>query len=277
MGATLFAVAQVGVALALGAVLVAYLAQDHLIFHPQPLSPERRLEVMTRHPGVEELELRAADGTRLHAWWVKAAAQAPLVLYFGGNAEEVWSMLDEIGDAERGAAPGVGWLLLDYRGYGASEGSPSEAALLADARLLYDRAAELPGVDTRRIYALGRSLGSGIAVHLASERALAGVLLVTPYDKLAAVGRHHYPFLPVDWLLRHRFDSLALAPRLRVPLLCLIAERDEVIPPEHAERLYAAWGGSKRRVLLEGATHGEPDENREFWPSIREFIATARA
>ena len=266
MGATLFAVAQVGVALALGALLVAYLAQDHLIFHPQPLSPESRLEVAARHPGVEELELRAADGTRLHAWWVKAAAQAPLVLYFGGNAEQVSSMLEEIGDAERGAAPGVGWLLLDYRGYGASEGSPSEAALLSDATLLYDRAAGLPGVDARRIYALGRSLGSGIAVHLASERSLAGVLLVTPYDKLATVGKHHYPFLPVDWLLRHRFDSLGNQ-----------AERDEVIPPEHAERLYAAWGGSKRRVLLAGATHGDPDSNREFWPSIRAFIATRQA
>jgi pimeloyl-ACP methyl ester carboxylesterase len=167
----------------------------------------------------------------------------------------------------------VGWLLLDYRGYGLSEGSPSEKALVADGRALYDRALQLPGVEARRIYAFGRSLGSGVAVPLAAERQLAGLLLATPFDSLAAVAKRYYPFLPVDWMLRHRFDSIALAPKLATPLLCLIAEHDEVIPPVHAERLFESWGGPKRKVVLPGATHNSTDGSPRFWPEIRAFLA----
>ena len=99
------------------------------------------------------------------------------------------------------------------------------------------------------------------------------MILSTPYDSLAAVAQRYYPYLPVRWLLRHRFDSIALAPRLEVPLLCLIAGRDEVIPPAHAERLYQAWGGPKRKLVLAGARHNETDAAPEFWPAIRGFVS----
>ena len=108
---------------------------------------------------------------------------------------------------------------------------------------------------------------------LAAQRPVKGIILSTPYDSLLAVARRYYWFLPVRWLLRHPFDSLALAPRLDAPLLCLIAGRDEVIPPEHAERLYAAWHGPKRRVFLPSASHNTTDEAPEFWASIRAFLA----
>ncbi|MGD9952514.1 MAG: alpha/beta hydrolase, partial [Burkholderiales bacterium] len=124
------------------------------------------------HPQVESVTLTAADGTRVHAWYRKSGPA--LVLYFGGNAEEVSWMLDVV----RAEAPEVSWMLLDYRGYGLSGGSPSEAALVADALMLYDHAAKLPGVNAKRIHAFGRSLGSGVAVALAAERPLAGVVLV---------------------------------------------------------------------------------------------------
>jgi uncharacterized protein len=190
------------------------------------------------------------------------------MLYFGGNAEEVSWMLEVV----RAQTPSASWLLMDYRGYGLSDGAPSEKALVADALALYDHASGLPGVDAGRIYAFGRSLGSGVAVALAAQRRLAGLILATPYDSLAAVARRHYWFVPVDWLLRHRFDSIARAPKLRTPLLCLIAGRDDVIPPEHAERLYAAWGGPKKRVVLAAASHNTTDDTPQFWPAIREFL-----
>lgn len=257
---------KVCVAVAIGLPLVVYLAQDALIFHPQSISEARRAEIAQRDPRVKSVFLPTADGTRSHAWHVRS--DGPLVLYFGGNAEEVSWMIE----AALAEAPGTSWLLMDYRGYGQSEGSPSEKALVADALVLYDYAAKLPGIDPKRIYAFGRSLGSGPAVALAAERPLAGLILVAPFDSLAAVAKRYYWYLPVDLLLRHRFDSLALAPRLRTPLLCIIAEHDEVIPPAHAERLYAAWGGSKRRVLLAGASHNAADAAPRFWPSIREFL-----
>jgi pimeloyl-ACP methyl ester carboxylesterase len=246
--------------------LAVYFLQDSLIFYRQPLAEARRAEI-ARQPDVEELWLAAADGTRVHAWHLRAGPD--MVLYFGGNAEEVSWMLD----AARAEAPGVSWLLLDYRGYGLSRGAPSQKALVADAIALYDRAKTLPGADPRRIFGFGRSLGSGVAVALASQRPLKGIILSTPYDSLLAVARRYYGFLPVRWMLKHPFDSIALAPRLDTPLLCLIAGRDEVIPPVHAERLYEAWRGPKRRVLLAEATHNTTDEAREFWASIRAFLA----
>jgi len=167
--------------------------------------------------------------------------------------------------------PGVSWLLIDYRGYGASAGKPSAKALIADAILWYDYA--VGELHAKRIFAFGRSLGSGVAVALAARRALAGVIVASPFDSLTAVAQHYYPYLPVRWLLRHRFDSIALAPQLEVPLLCLIAQRDEVIPPVHAERLYDAWRGPKRKLVLPGARHNDVDATPAFWPAIRSFVS----
>lgn len=274
----LLSLAKIAAVVGVGLPLVVWLAQDALIFYRQPLPESRRAEIARRYPAVEEIQLAAADGTRLHGWLVKpqAASPAPLVIYFGGNAEEVSWMLDAVGDPVRGETPGIAWLLVNYRGYGLSEGSPSEAALVADALALYDFAAAQPVVDPQRIVAFGRSLGSGVAVALAAQRPVRAVVLVSPFDSLASVAKHHYPYLPVDWLLRHPFDSIALAPALRQPLLCFIAERDEVIPPAHSERLFAAWGGAKRKVALAGAGHNDTDGAAGFWPSLRGFLEEQR-
>jgi hypothetical protein len=259
------AVLKVTVAVAIGLPLVVYLVQDALIFYRQPLPEARRAEVARRFPAVLEVFLQAKDGPKLHAWHVRGSG--PLVIYFGGNAEETSWMLEETS-----SAPGVAWLIVSYRGYGLSEGSPGEAAMVSDALQWFDHAAKLPGTDPKRIYAFGRSLGSGPAVALAAARPLAGLVLVTPFDSLTALAKRYYWYLPVDWILKHRFDSIALAPQLKTPLLCLIAERDEVIPAVHGERLFEAWGGPKRKVLLPGANHNSTDSAPQFWPSIREFL-----
>jgi pimeloyl-ACP methyl ester carboxylesterase len=103
-------------------------------------------------------------------------------------------------------------------------------------------------------------------VALAAQRPVAGLILVAPFDSLAAVAKRYYWYLPVDLLLRHRFDSIARAPALRQPLLCFIAERDQVIPPEHGERLYAAWGGAKQKIILSGAGHNNTDDDPRSGP-----------
>jgi len=273
----LAAALKIAVAVAVGLPLALYLAQDGLIFYRQPLAEARRADVTRRFPAAGEFALQTQDGHALRGWLVRPASESasPLVLYFGGNAEEVSWLLESIGNPVRGETPGVAWLVVNYRGYGASEGSPSERALVADALALYDSARALPGIDAARIYAFGRSLGSGVAVALAAQRPLHGVVLVNPYDSLTAVARHYYPFLPVSWMLRHRFESIERAPALAVPLLCLIAERDEVIPARHGERLFAAWGGAKRKVILDGAGHNDTDLTPRFWPEVRAFLARA--
>ena len=251
----------VAAAVAIGVPLLMYLVQDKLVFMPQPVSEDRRAQIKNSISSVEEIFLDAPDGTKLHAWHVKGE---PLVLYFGGNAEEVSWMLAE---APR-RVPGAGWLLVDYRGYGASGGSPSEKALSADGLLWYDHVSKL----SQRIFVFGRSLGTGVAVHVAAARPVAGVVAIAPYDNLPAVGQHHYPLLPVGLLLRHRFDSAALAPQIKAPLLCLVAERDEVIPKARSRALYEAWGGEKRWIELQGAGHNSTDSAPQFWDNIREFI-----
>lgn len=244
----------------IGFPLLMYLAQESLIFYPQRLAESQRIAISQRG-AVESVFIDAPDGTRLHAWHKRGD---PLVMYFGGNAEEVSWMLD---DAAR-RTPGTGWLLVDYRGYGSSGGSPSEAALVADAVRWYDKIKP----DYERIYLFGRSLGSGVAVQLAAQRPVAGVVLVAPFDSLVEVGKRHYPFLPVSWMLKHRFDSVALAPKITAPLLCIVAVDDEIIPAVHAKRLYDAWAGEKRWVGLEGAGHNSTDNAANYWPNIRKFL-----
>jgi pimeloyl-ACP methyl ester carboxylesterase len=258
------AVAKLVGALWLGVSLAAYFAQDKLIFQPHPLPEEARKGVAARHPAAREVFIEAADGTRLHAWQAKGAPGTPLVIYFGGNAEEVSWMLDAI-DRQASIAS---WLLVDYRGYGASGGAPSEEALAGDALAWYDAFHS----GNERIFAFGRSLGSGVAVHLASQRRLDGVLLLTPYDSMVEVGKHHYPLLPVGLMLKHRFDSLAVAPHITTPLLCLAALDDEVIPVEHARRLYDAWAGEKTWVELRGG-HNGADRHPDYGPAVKKFVA----
>jgi uncharacterized protein len=261
------------VAAAVALPLVLYFLQDRLIFHPQRLDDARRASIAARFTAAKDVFIASPDGTRLHAWHVAADPGAPLLLYFGGNAEEVSGMLEAVGDPRHNSTPGVAWLLTDYRGYGASGGKPSAKALIEDAKAWYDYAARMTGTDAARIFVFGRSLGSGVAVPLAAERRLAGVILVAPYDSLAAVAAHYYPYLPVKWMLRHSFDSIALAPRLEAPLFCVIAGGDEVIPPAHAERLFQAWSGPKRKLVLAGAPHNGTDSAPEFWPAIRRFVS----
>jgi uncharacterized protein len=261
----LTSVAVVLAVVVVGFPLLMYLMQDRLLFFPQPLAESRRVEIGERFAQVREVFIDAG-GKRLHAWHVRGRPGGPLVIYFGGNAEEVsWI----VGDAAV-RAPGASWLLTSYRGYGLSEGAPSEAAISADALRWHDYATKELGA--KKIVAFGRSLGSGAAVFLASERTLAGVILVTPFDSLVEVAKRHYPYLPVSWMLRHRFDSAALAPAIPTPLLCIAAMRDAVIPATHARKLYDAWDGPKRWVGLEGAGHNSTDGAFAFWENIGAFL-----
>ena len=256
-----------------GLSILLYFAQDGLIFFRQPLDLERRDSVLQRFPNVEEVNLVAEDGTPLHGFISKppavAGAKFPLVIYFGGNAEETSRLLEESERPQNWA-----WLVINYRGYGWSKGSPGEKAMAADARRIYDWTRSRSDVEHPRVVAFGRSLGSGVAVRLASERPLAGIVLATPFDSLESVAKRHYPFAPVSLLLRHRFDSLDLAPRIGVPMLCIVAERDSIIPVEHARRLHAAWQGDKRLVSIANAGHNDLSANPAYWREIGNFLSS---
>jgi len=172
----------------------------------------------------------------------------------------------------------AGWslLLVNYRGYGESEGKPGETALFADALAIHDHARSRADVDPERIVAMGRSLGTGVAVHLAAERKLRGVILVSPFDSLLAVASRHYPFLPVSLMLRHRFDSLSRAPQIEAPLLALVAADDRVVPVSHSRVLFDAWRGPKTWLEIPRADHDSIAGDPAFWNAIAEFLKALR-
>ena len=255
----------------LGLCALLYLLQERLIFLRQPLAEGVR-QAIRDLPRTAEIELTAEDGTRLHGWLRHTAGETAsrgLVIYFGGNAEEVSGQVYD-------AAPLAPWSLaaFNYRGYGLSEGRPSESALTADALAIYDRLAAREDVDPNRIVVFGRSLGGGVAVQLAANRPVRAVVLVSPFDSLRSIAKKQYPFIPISLLLKHPFDSLARAPEIEAPLLVLAGDRDRIIPPALSRRLHDAWSGPKRWTLLPGADHNDIHAQPPYWPAIRGFLAS---
>lgn len=251
------------VALIVGIPAAAWLSQERMIFFPQPLTDTTHLPAHAK-----PLEIVAADGTRLAGFQMAGSEHpAPVILYFGGNAEEIsWTLADARWPRAWSVAG------LNYRGYGRSEGRPGEQALVADGVALFDAMAARADVDARRIVVVGRSLGTGVAARVAAERPVAGAVLISPYDSLVEVGRGHYPWLPVSWLLRHRFDSLSAIKEARVPLLTIVGTADGIVPVSRSRVLHEAWPGPKQWVAIQGAGHNNLSMSAEFWESIGRFF-----
>lgn len=247
-----------------------FLLQGSLLFHPTTL--DERIEASPRYFDAVEHPLEVAvDGAVLHGVLVPGRGEGPrpTVLYFGGNAERVRRRA-----RDRGWVGELGWnlVLVSYRGYDDSTGSPSAEALLQDAVAVHDAVAARPDVDGERIVAWGTSLGSGIAARVARERELAGVILAMPYARLSDIAGDLYPWLPVRWLFRHEIDTLADAPTITEPMLVVHGEEDTLIPPEHGQRLVEAWGGPARLELVAGATHDDLVGRPELRAAIEAFL-----
>ena len=247
-----------------------YVKQDGMVFPGRTTDPARVAEISKYYKEIEIFAVKAGDGTPLRGYFLPRTIDGrprPAVLYFHGNAEEqtgffLWSP-NELRDYTVAG--------LNYRGYGTSGGKPSEAALKADALAAYDALAARLGPGTG-IVVMGRSLGSGLAAHVAARRDVAGVILVTPYDSLAAVGQDAHPFVPVRLLMRHPFEVAPDAALVRAPTLMLVAGDDTLIPPRHAARLAALWAGPKEVRTVAGASHGNIIDSPEYWTLIRAFL-----
>jgi uncharacterized protein len=249
-----------------GFCLLLYLAQDKLIFFTQPA----HVGQMLLPPGYvsEPVSFKSHDGLTLTGDLIRpSGGAAPLVIYYGGNAEEI-SYLAQLADRYAGAA----LLLVNYRGYGGNPGSPSATALIEDAKVIVDQAAALANIRKDQIYLHGRSLGSGVAVAVASQRPVRGVILTTPFDSLTAVAQSHYPVVPVSFLLRHKFDSASAARTANIRSLFLVAKDDTIIPPHHARTLFDAWAGPKTWREYSQAGHNDIQEASGYWDTIAAFV-----
>lgn len=217
----------------------------------------------------EDVTLTAADGVRLHAWWVPANPARRTVLFLHGNAGNISHRLDKLAILN-GLDAAV--LLLDYRGYGRSEGTPDEPGTYRDAQAAYDwlRARDVPA---DAIVAYGESLGGPIATDLAVERPLGGLVLESAPSSIIGVARHHYPLVPVGLFLSARYDALARLGRVTAPVLILHSPADEIVPFTMAEALQAAAGPRARLVRLAGGHNDAYVVAAEIYTAaLRDFL-----
>jgi hypothetical protein len=259
-----------------GCALIVEPFEERFLFRSRAVGPERFASIVAQDPGVAEVRLPTPDGVTLHgllkrAPGAKPGERYPLVIVFGGARRETSWMLSWTAKQRD-----WGWLLVNYRGYGLSEGKGSEQSLLDDARLIYDWAVARPDIDTGNIVVMGRSLGSYVAIALANVRPVRGVVLTTPFDSIAALGERRYPLLPLQLLVGDRYNSIAVAPSIDKPALFLLAENDDVTPLEHGEALAKAWGGPKRVQVLKNAGHRGVEYHADYWSELSRFLGSLR-
>jgi hypothetical protein len=222
-------------------------------------------------PGSERLVVATPDGERLHGLLIPArgpgaSAGNPLILGFGGNA---WNG-DAVAITLASLFPDHDVAAFHYRGYAPSSGTPGARAILADALLVHDALARR--ARGRRIVAVGFSLGTGVAARLAAERRLAGAILVTPYDSLAAVAAGHYPWIPVRLLFRHEIPAAKDLARTRTPVAVIAAERDALILPDRTEALSRRAANLVFHRTIPGADHNDIYEREDFRAAMQEAL-----
>jgi len=232
---------------------VLYFNQRGMLYHP---------EFSWRVAHAPDIAL-VNEGVTLRGWVVNAGRPRAL-LYFGGNGER-------IEDARESLAqwfPGRTIYLLPYRGYAGSEGEPTERALVADALAWFDRVAK----DHQSIAVLGRSLGSGVAVQLAARRPVERLALVTPFDSLVRVAQGFYPWFPIDWMARDRFDSWRYAPQVHCPVLIVRAGQDQLMPAENTAALAASFPAPPLQQVVPEAGHNDIQDYLEYRGSLVRFL-----
>lgn len=222
----------------------------------------------------EELRLTASDGVKLHGWWIRSKGEI-LILLFHGNGGNVSHRLERAKLFAEGL--GVDLFLVDYRGYGRSEGTPSEAGLYRDGLAIYD-AARARGFPLERIVLHGESLGCAVAVEVALHRPAAKVVLETPFLSVPALARKHYPFVPALFI-RSRFDAASKIGRVTPPKLFLVAEQDEIAPPEQGRALYERAAPPKELYEIPGAGHNDTYVvgGDAYWTAWRRFLGWGQA
>jgi len=235
-------------------VAIAYAAQRKLMYFPDATRVE---PAQIGLDGVREIVLPTPDGARIVSWYAPAPPGQPTLLYFHGNGGNLAGRAQRIARYQNAR---LGVFMISWRSYSGSTGSPTERANVADARLAYDHLVKL-GVAPADIILYGESLGSGVAVQLAMEVPVGGVVLDAPYTSTVDIGAKAYPFLPVRWLMQDRYESARRIAGIGAPLLILHGTRDTVIPVAMGQRLHALAREPKKLVIFPDGNHVDLDQH----------------
>jgi uncharacterized protein len=253
------------------AVLYLMTQETRLVFQAGQTLPDGR----PRFP-YEQLNIPRSDGARQFAWIMpepSANADAPWVLFLHGNAATIAAKVNiaHYGELRK---LGLNVMAPEYRGFAGLDGLPTEGALALDARAAYDYLRTVRKVPASRLVIYGWSLGSAVAVRLASEVESAALILEGAPSSIVNVNQQQYPFVPIRLIMRNPFDSIDRIDRVRVPILFLHSPEDAVIPISEGRRLYEAARGDKTFVEVRGG-HVDPTtvDTERFYGAIRTFLA----
>ena len=236
-------------------ILVLFIMQRSFLYFPSNERPDLSQYAAI---GLEEVTLKTEDGLELIAWFMKPdpARDGDTFLLFHGNAGHIGHRVEKF---HRILEAGYGFLFLEYRGYGGNPGKPSEAGLHIDAKAALDflSSREIP---REKVILYGESLGCGIAVKAATEHDFAAVILEAPYTSIADVAQRQFWFLPVRWLVRDRYDTLAIINMITSPVVVMHGEQDDIIHVSFGKRVFEAAPEPKTAWFFEGAGHNNLKE-----------------
>lgn len=237
--------------------------ENRLVYHPAPSNPNAPVPP----PPIHDVELRTADGVKIHARWCPHPQARGVLIYCHGNAGnlEHWGgvAFNFWNSLERSV------LIFDYPGYGRSEGKPSEAGCYASAQAAYDWLTRVQGISPEQIVIAGESLGGGVAVDLASKQPHQALVLIRTFTSVPEIGKQFVSSAPS--LMVNRFDSVKKMPNCRAPVFLAQADKDRLMPFSHAEQLRDACTAPVRLHRLQGLDHNDPLP-ASFFVALRGFL-----
>ncbi len=221
---------------------------------------------------VEDCFFETEDGIRLHAWWQEGTGSgaAPVLLFFHGNAGNITHRADNL---HLLAGTTLSVLIVDYRGYGKSQGRPSEKGLYLDGEAAYRYLTDERGIEPRRIISFGRSLGATVALHVALKHRVAGLIMEGAFTNARAMARSVMPILPVGPFIRSRLDNIGRVGELKAPLMVIHGDRDETVPFRQGKEVFEAAPEPKEFYRVEGAGHNDTyvEGGEQYLRTLLEF------
>lgn len=255
------------VALAYLLVILLLLLLETMLVYPAPKYPDGDWQATWLER--EEVNFSSPDGTKLHGWYVEHPQPKAVVLYCHGNGTHVAHLgefLRQMRDDFQ-----VSIFAYDFRGYGRSEGKPIETGILQDSEAAQKWLAERASIPPEQLVLMGRSLGGGIALHLAAENGARGVILQNTFTSLPDAAATHYPWLPVRLLMKNRYDSLSRINRYSGPVLISHGTADTIVPFTHGQKLFEVAKGPKEFFEIAGGGHNDP-EPEHYAPALHKFL-----
>jgi len=245
--------------------------EDKIIYHPHKY-PQGIWNPSSFNVKVEDIFFQAKDGTKLHGWYIPSANARATLLWFHGNAGNLTHRLENIRQLQPLA---LNIFIFDYRGYGKSEGEPSEAGIYQDSQAAYDfLIQEKNVVSLESLFLFGRSLGGICAVEVASSNQAAGLILESVFTSASDMAGQVSPLLPIGWAIRSKFSAIEKVPDLKLPKLFLHGTKDEIVPYKLGRKLYSSAAEPKEFYDIEGAGHNDTYAvgGREYFSALDRFI-----